>query len=38
VTRSGYGAAERSEELIRELIAAVPVPSEDPNASRLTES
>ena len=38
VTRSGYGAAERSEELIRELTAAVPVPSEDPNASRLTES
>ena len=38
VTRSGYGAAERSEELIRELIAAVPVPSEDPSASRLTES
>ncbi|MBR4692544.1 MAG: MoxR family ATPase [Oscillospiraceae bacterium] len=38
VTRSGYGAAERSEELIRELTRAVPVPSEDPAAEKLLES
>jgi len=37
VTRSGYGAAERSEELIRELTKAVPVPSEDPKAEKLLE-
>ena len=38
VTRSGYGAAERSEEIIRDLTRAVPVPSEDPAAPRLLES
>ena len=38
VTRSGYGAAQRSEELIRDLLRAVPVPTEDPGAARLTES
>ena len=38
VTRSGYGAAERSEELIRDLTRAVAVPSEDPQADKLLES
>ena len=38
VTRSGYGAAERSEEIIRELVRAVAVPSEDPQAEKLLES
>lgn len=38
VTRSGYGAAARSEEIIRELCRAVPVPAEDPNAEKLSES
>ena len=38
VTRSGYGAAERSEEIIRDLARAVAVPSEDPQAEKLLES
>ena len=38
LTRSGYGAAERSEELIRDLARAVAVPSEDPQAEKLLES
>jgi MoxR-like ATPase len=38
VTRSGYGAAERSEELVRDLTRAVAVPSEDPQAEKLLES
>ena len=38
VTRVGYGAAERSEELIRDLTRAVSVPTEDPAAERLLES
>ena len=38
VTRSGYGAAERSEEIIRDLTRAVAVPSEDPQAEKLLES
>lgn len=37
VTRSGYGASGRSEELVRELLRNVPVPSEDPAAEKLTE-
>ncbi len=35
VTRTGYGAVSRSEELIRELLQAVPVPSEDPTAEKM---
>lgn len=38
VTRTGYGAAARSEELMRELTRVVPVPSEDPRAEKLLES
>jgi len=37
VTRTGYGAAARAEELIRDLLRAVPVPTEDPAAERLLE-
>ena len=38
VTRSGYGGLARSEEIIRELLRAVPVPSEDPSAETITEA
>ena len=38
VTRSGYGGLARSEELIRELLRVVPVPSEDPAAESITEA
>ena len=37
VTRTGYGAVARSEELMRELTRVVPVPTEDPKAERLLE-
>ena len=37
VTRSGYGAAARSEELMREIARTVPVPAEDPSAEKLLE-
>ena len=37
VTRSGYAAAARAEEIIRDLLRAVPVPTEDPSAERLLE-
>ncbi len=38
VTRSGYGAAERSEEIVKELCRSVAAPSEDPDAEKLLES
>lgn len=37
VTRTGYAAVARSEELMRELTRVVPVPTEEPNAERLLE-
>jgi MoxR-like ATPase len=37
ITRSGYSATGRAEEVVRELLKAVAVPSEDPNADRIAD-
>jgi MoxR-like ATPase len=37
ITRSGYSAAGRAEEVIRELLKSVAVPSEDPTADRIAD-
>jgi MoxR-like ATPase len=37
ITRSGYSAIGRSEEVIRELLKSVAVPSEDPKAEKITD-
>jgi hypothetical protein len=37
ITRSGYSATGRSEEVIRELLKSVAVPSEDPSADKISE-
>lgn len=37
ITRSGYSAAGRSEDVIKELVKSVAVPTEDPSADKITD-
>lgn len=37
IIRSGYGAGDKAEEIIKRITAQVPVPSEDPESGRLLE-